>query len=297
MLGIGGGGDVVGALATARMLEEQGLAFVVGGIAWERLPIDPHPGPRPESEIVGARPLADAVLLAGPQTRTVDGAPFAEAGMAAHLGEDTLLLDLHRSPAAIAESLADAAAKLRADLVVCVDVGGDVLGNGTEPGLASPLCDAIMLAAAARLESSGMHVLGAVFGPCCDGELTAGELLDRLAGLAAAGGLAGSWSMTDAVVDELERVIELVPTEASAQAVRCARGEIGQATIRRGRRTVYLSPLGALTFLFQPAIAVAGVAALARAVMDADTIEAANDTMHELGISTELDYERSFAEA
>jgi hypothetical protein len=280
------------------MLEEHcGMAFVVGGIAWERLPIDPHPGPRTASEIVGARRLAEGLLLAGPETCTIDGARFAEGGMAAHPGEETLLVDLHRSPAAIAASLADAAEKLRADLLVCVDVGGDVLGNGTEPGLASPLCDAIMLAAAARLERSGVRTLGAVCGACCDGELTAEELLDRLAALAAAGGLAGSWGMTDAVVDELERVIELVPTEASAQAVRCARGEIGQATIRRGRRTVYLSPLGALTFLFRPAIAVDGVAALARAVMDADTIEAANDTMHELGVSTELDYERSFAEA
>jgi hypothetical protein len=31
--------------------------------------------------------------------------------------------------------------------------------------------------------------------------------------------------------------------------------------------------------------------------MEADTLEDANDTMHELGVSTELDFERSFAEA
>jgi hypothetical protein len=281
----------------ARILEEHGTAFVLGGIAWERLPIDPHPGPRPTAEIEGARPLADAVLLAGPDTRTVDGTRFAEAGMAAHLGTDTLLVDLHHGPAAIAASLAAAAEKLQADLVVCVDVGGDVLGNGTEPGLASPLCDAIMLAAAARLERGGARTLGAVFGPCCDGELTAEELLDRLAALAGAGGLVGSSGMTEAVADELERVIELVPTEASAQAVRCAQGEIGPTTIRRGRRTVFLSPLGALTFYFRPGLAVDGVAELARAVMEADTLEDANDTMHELGVSTELDFERSFAEA
>ena len=51
---------------------------------------------------------------------------------------------------AIADGMAAAASELGVDLVVCVDVGGDVLGHGTEPGLASPLCDAVMLAAAAQ---------------------------------------------------------------------------------------------------------------------------------------------------
>jgi hypothetical protein len=297
VLGIGGGGDVVGALATARMLEAHGASFVLGGIAWERLPIDPLPGPRSAAEIVGARQLAGAVMLAGPETRTEGGAPFAEARMSAHLGADTLLVDIHAGPATVAACLAEAVEQLDADLVLCVDVGGDVLGNGSEPGLASPLCDAVMLAAAARLERIGVRTLGAVFGPCCDGELTAEELLQRLASLAAAGGLVGSWGMTDAIADELDRVTRIVPTEASAQAVRCARGEIGLVTIRRGRRTVFLSPLGALTFYFEPGVAVDSVAELARAVGDAGCLEDANDIMHGREVSTELDFERSFAEA
>ena len=40
----------------------------------------------------------------------------------------------------------------------------------------------------------------------------------------------------------------VVPTEASLQAARCARGEVGDALIRDGRRTVRLGPVGALTF-------------------------------------------------
>ena len=52
----------------------------------------------------------------------------------------------------------------------------------SEPGLASPLCDAVMLAAArASAAARRDAVVGAVFGPCCDGELTLDELLDRLA--------------------------------------------------------------------------------------------------------------------
>jgi hypothetical protein len=297
VLGIGGGGDVVGALAIARLCEQLGTDFVLGGIAWERLPIDPHPGPRAASEIANARPLADQVLLAGPDTATAEGTAFAEAHVARFLGRDTLLVDILAGPAAVASSLARAADLLAADLIVGVDVGGDVLAEGSEPGLASPLCDAVMLAAIAELGQGGMDTLGAVFGPCCDGELRVEGLLDRVGWLAAAGSLVGVSSMPPAVVDELEQLVRLVPTEASAQAIRCARGEVGTVTIRRGRRQVVLSPIGALTFYFEPSGAVTAVANLARAVADAGDLEHANELLHELDVTTELDFERRLLEA
>jgi hypothetical protein len=297
VLGIGGGGDVVGALATARLCQRFGTDAVLGGVAWERLPIDPQPGPRPLEEIVDGRPLAEHIVLAGPDTRTVAGAIFAEAHMSRYLGQETVLIDILGGPDAVVRGLAETVDRLDLGLVICLDVGGDVLANGSEPGLASPLCDAIMLAAAARLEERGIKTIGAVFGPCCDGELTIEELLGQLAALAAAGGLLDTYGMPSAVADELERVVRLVPTEASAQAIRCARGEIGYTTIRRGRRKVFLSPLGALTFYFDPLVAVDAVATLARAVQDADNLEQANDRLHDLGIRTELDFERTFTEA
>jgi hypothetical protein len=270
---------------------------VLGGIAWERIPIDPYPGPRPIAQIAGARPLAERVVLAAPDTQTADGAPFAEARMAEYLGQETLLVDVLGGPRAVASSLAHAADKLDADLVIGVDVGGDVLGAGTEPGLASPLCDAVMLAALADLDRRGVKTLAAVFGPCCDGELTIEELLDRIAVLASVGSLVGASGMPPEVVDELEQVVRVVPTEASAQAIRCARGETGVTTIRRGRRKVELSPIGALTFYFDPPSAVERAAQLAKAVADARDLEDANDRLHELGVRTELDYERRMLEA
>jgi len=57
VLGIGGGGDVVGALASALLCERLGTPAVLGGITWERRPIDPRPGPRSANEILDARPL------------------------------------------------------------------------------------------------------------------------------------------------------------------------------------------------------------------------------------------------
>jgi hypothetical protein len=207
------------------------------------------------------------------------------------------LIDIHAGPKGVAESLARASKLLEVDLLIGVDVGGDVLGDGTEAGLASPLCDAVMLAALVHLARSGHRTLAAVFGPCCDGELTIEEIIDRLAMLAAAGGLVGARGMTPEVVRELEGAVRIIPTEASAQAIRCANGEIGETTIRRGRRHVVLSPMGALTFFFDPQVAVASVAHLARAVMEASDLEEANELLHELGVRSELDFERQWTEA
>ena len=293
VLGIGGGGDVVGALAAAELCRRLGTEAVLGGVSWERLPIDPKPGPRPAAEIVDGTEIADGVLLAGPQTRTVDGALFAESRMAELLGEQTVLVDPGIGPARIAAGLEQSADELGVDLFLLVDVGGDVLGDGSEPGLASPLCDAVMLAAGALLAERGAKVVGAVFGPSCDGELTVEELLGRLALLAGAGGLHAIEGLTEAAVDQVEQAAAAIPTEASAQAVRCARGEVGVATIRGGRRTVHLTPFGAAIVYFDPQRALESAAPLARAVLDAPDLQAAQDRLHALGVRTELDYERS----
>src|SRR3954454_15522927 len=96
VIGIGGGGDVVGALATAEVARlYHGARPVVGGVSWERRPIDPVPGPRSVSEIDDATELAPCVLLAGPRTHVRErGVLFAESHMAAFLGEATVLVDV-----------------------------------------------------------------------------------------------------------------------------------------------------------------------------------------------------------
>jgi hypothetical protein len=151
-----------------------------------------------------------------------------------------------------------------------------------------------MVAAAVAAESR-VPALGAVFGPGCDGELTADEVLERVAALARAGGWLGSWSMPPDVADEVEAAARNVPTEASLQAVRCARGETGVAEIRGGRRTVTLGPVGALTLFFDVRAAFDAEGSLAAVVSGRDGIESARLALAERGIRTELDYERERA--
>jgi hypothetical protein len=301
LLGLGGGGDVVGALALTELVEGLGADWVLGGVAWERSPIDPRPGPRSLEEISGGRPCGPGAVLASPETATSDGVRFSESRMAEHTGRETLLLDITGGPEATARGLAGAAAELDCDLLVTVDVGGDVLAHGHEPGLASPLCDAVVLAAAASLGAPGLdewrgEVLAAVYGPGCDGELTPAEVLERIGQLDAVDALRGAWALTPAACELVEEAARVVPTEASLQAARCARGERGTTTIRDGRREVELTALGALTFFFDPVAAVESATPLARAVQPATGIEQAREALAGLGVRTELDLERARAQ-
>jgi hypothetical protein len=291
VIGMGGGGDVVGALATAESARlYDGARPVLGGVSWERRPIDPAPGPRTTAEIEGAEELAPGIVLAGPDTRVLGrDVRFAESHMAGFLGERTVLVDVSVGAAAIADGLAMAIARLGADLTVFVDVGGDVLA------LRSPLSDAIMLAAAARLQGAGNPVLIGVFGIGCDAELTPQEVLARLSEVAAADGLIGSRGLTAPVAERLEQAIRLVPTEASAQAVRAFRGAFGTAAIRGGTRTFELSALAAMTLYLDVDATIGAVGRLARAVDGAVDLDEANDALHAIGVRTELDLEREAA--
>jgi hypothetical protein len=284
IVGIGGGGDVVGALAVAALLG----GGIAGGLTWERRPVDPIPGPRRLDEVSDAELLNDAVALAGPTTGGPGGFLFCEAHVARATGERTVLVDPNPGPRAVAAALDDAAAKLGCGRIVLLDVGGDVLAHGDEPGLASPLADAVLLACARFLDTPAA---GAVFGTGCDGELTPAEVRARLDEV----GIEREDRLDEAQLDRLEAVAREVPTEASAMALRCARGDRGDVPIRQGRRSVTLTDLGGVVAWFDPLRAMQTAARLAAAVVDAASLDEADEILEARGIRTELAYEREMA--
>jgi hypothetical protein len=282
----------VGAYACAEVARDLGLDAVCGGLTWERSVIDPLPGARALAELRDARILNDAVAVAGPQTTGPGGVRFAESRLAELTGQDVLLVDPNPSPAVIGASLGAAAAEFGCDHLIMLDVGGDVLGHGDEAGLSSPLADAMLLAASA---SVGLPVTLAMWGAGCDGELTPAEVSDRVAEVWAAGGSLGTLGLTAAQAARLDAVVEAVPTEASAMALRCARGDTGRVPIRGGRRHVELTPLGGLFFLLDCEAAMRSASRLAQAVREASGMADANAILTGMGIGTELEYELSLA--
>jgi len=283
---------VVGALAAARFLEFCGLEFWLGGLSWERSVFDPVPGPRSLNEVKEVRPLHPYAWLANPNSRTFTGVPFAESKMAGIIGRDILLIDINGGVQGAVEGLEAALKEFQTDLLVGVDVGGDSLAQGDEPGLRSPLADSVMLAAYAELEERGQRVLWAVFGYGSDGELTTEEIEAALQKVAKARGLLGAWGLTNKVVSELEQVVQKVPTEASAIPVECARGAWGEKRIRQDKRRVELTPLTTLTFFMSPTVVFHTLSRPAQAVRSSASLEEANQALHAMGLKTELDLER-----
>jgi hypothetical protein len=292
VIGVGGGGDVVGALAAARFLEFCGLDFILGGLSWERSPIDPLPGPRTLAEVRDVRALHPYVWAANSQSRTSTDVYFCESKMAAIRNEEVLLIDISGGAKGVVEGLEVAVKEFKADLLVGLDVGGDSLAQGNEPGLRSPLADSIMLAAYEELEKRAHRTLWGVFGYGSDGELTVDEIELSLSKLAAAGGWLGAWSLTPKIAAELNEVIKTVPTEASAIPVESFYGELGQRKIRSGQRDVKMTPLTALTFFLATRTVYETLSRPAQAVRASASLEEANNALHAIGIKTELDLER-----
>ena len=293
IVGVGGGGDVVGALATARFLEFVGPRFTLSGVSWERVVHDPVPGPRKLSEVRNVAVLHPFAWMANRDSQTDTGVFFAESLMAAAIGHDVLLIDINGGVKGVVDGLETAIEKLDIDLLVGIDVGGDSLAQGTEPGLRSPLADSIMLAAFTELEKRGRRTLWGVFGYGSDGELTVDEIETALSKIAASGGLLGAWGLTPKIADELEEVVKTVPTEASAIPLQCFRGASGTKKIRDGDRSLKLTPLTALTFFMAPMKLYETLSRPAQAVRQSSSLEEANDALHAMGIRTELDYERN----
>lgn len=291
VFGVGGCGDIVSTIPTARLLESHGVEVIYGGVAWERVVVDPQPGPRHFDEIENIDRLNDTVALATEETRTLDGIEFAETNVARHYEEEVVLIDIDSGARGVADGLDNACDQLDIDLVVETDAGGDVLAAGDEPGIKSPLTDAIMLAALSSVETDAC--LG-MYGYGSDGELTLDEITEGIARAAQQDGLLGAWGLTPKIVDELETLVELVTTEASRLPLEVARGKLGEAVIRDGARSVELTPASTVTFYLNPE-AVAATSDLDNCVRETTSFDAAQQALTDAGYDTELDLERKLA--
>lgn len=295
LIGIGGGGDIVGTIPTARLLEMFGVECILGGLPWERSVHDPVPGPRVFNEIKNLKPLNSTVWFADKDTFTTTGVRFAETEIAELYGKEVLLVDITKGVVGVVDGLERAMNELRADLLIGIDVGGDSLAFGDEKGLASPLADSIMLSAISEIQKEANTFLG-VLGYGSDGELEHWELDRSLSIVAKEGGLLGAWGITKEILNELEMVLSRVSTEASRIPVECAKGATGKTTIRRGTRMVSLSPVSTITFYLSPMVVYEKVSKPARLVSGSKSLDEANDALHSIGLFTELDLEREIEE-
>jgi len=290
LIGIGGGGDIVGTLPTAGLLELFDIEYVLAGLPWERSVIDPVPGPRKFHEIVNSGKINEGVWICNKDTKTDTGVLFAESGISKILDKETLLIDITVGASKISEFLLDAAEELGIDLIIGIDVGGDAIATGTEKGILSPLADSTMIAAFYNLGKEIDSFLG-VFGFGSDGELSLDELENSIALLSQNAGILGTWGITQKTLNLMKEVIEVVHTEASRSPVRYAEGNFQNTTIRSGTIKVELNYCCTSTIYIDTAVLFEKVSTLARAVADSNDLMVSRKILNDMGIQTEFDIE------
>ena len=198
---------------------------VVLTYSWDRLMIDPSPGPRTAADFIGLREVAPGVAEVVPSSTVKPPAGSTLPRLAADLPVRLLLLDPSWGATGMAVQIAAAAQLFDCSELALVDVGGDALTDGTDPGLRSPLADQLALAACVR---TGLPARLLITGAALDGELPHDVISERLARLDAE----VLPPLDRAEVDAVRHVFTWHPSEASGLLVAAANGLRGRVEVR-----------------------------------------------------------------
>jgi hypothetical protein len=136
-----------------------------------------------------------------------------------------LLLDPSGGAQGLAEHITAAASYFGADQLALVDVGGDVLTDGTDPGLRSPLADQLALAACIAMDIPTRVIIA---GPGLDGELPTDVITHRLNNLSAE----SLPVVSESDVARVTHVFRWHPSEASGLLAAAASGHRGRVEVR-----------------------------------------------------------------
>ncbi len=289
VLAIGGGGDVVSAAVIAKSMEKIGFKTVIGSIAWERFVVDPMPGPIPLDNIIGCRDISRYACIVNRDSYALRGGRkivFQAVNVARALNTEIVVIDIYEGVKGYRRGVESVINYYGLDGVIGVDVGGDVLAYGFEENLWSPLADALGLAMLNKISDSYLivHSLGS------DGELPIDYLHKRLSIIAKNNGLLGITGFSSETRGILENILYYAESEASKISLYALNGFMGKLGIRRGTRTVEVTPYSLVSFILDPRI-VFGESLVARVVDKASSFMEARLMLNSIGIYTEYDLE------
>lgn len=283
----GGGGDAIA--ATLLTTHETGDAKpYVATFAWDRLLIDPLPGPRSLDDFDGLTWHAPTVAEITPATtpRAPSGSTLPR--LADEIHARLFLLDPHLGAVGIAQQLNATAAHLGCSHLVLVDVGGDIIGRGNELGLRSPLADSLALIACALTELPCRVV---ITGAGLDGELTEAEVIKRCHEHGAQ--QSGHISAQDAAA--FRPLLNWHPSEVTGLLLAAATGYRGVVEVRDTGLPVPLTD--ASTHLYElPITSLTDANLFADGLAPSTSLAEVEDAISAVCGNTEIDYERCKAQ-
>ncbi|MFF0033531.1 DUF1152 domain-containing protein [Streptomyces avermitilis] len=279
----GGGGDAVAATMLHAALYGDEDRAVILTYAWDRLLIDPVPGPRGPANFTGLEPITPSVWTVPAGARPIAPAGSTLPRLAAELPHTFALIDPHHGTEGLTRQLEELVDHLAPQSIDLLDVGGDILARGDEPTLKSPLADALTLAACCQVNAPVRLLLA---GPGLDGELP----LDDLRGLL--GTLVHTFTAKD--VDTISSVLEWHPSEATGMLAATARGVRGTCEVRDAGLPVPLTDEGPTLHEVDLDEAVSRNQ-LARAILATESLDEVEAHSREICGYSEIDYERNKA--
>jgi hypothetical protein len=288
MVAAGGGGDALASLLVSRQLTGVAWTPIVASYSWDRRLLDPSPGPRFATDFVGARPLTSKTVEVTRGSRLRAGGVSTLGLLAEATPARFALMDPSRGALGMREQVIELIERFSFESVLLVDVGGDLMGVGTEPTLRSPLADALALASLADLP---VPVRVAVAGPGLDGELSEPYVRARCRELG--GELAGRLGEAD--VEPYLSVLAQHPSESTTLLAAAALGMVGRAEIRDSADLVPLTDASTEVYVLGGADVISG-GLLAKELRSSGSLAEAEATTRAICGRSELDYERRKAE-
>ncbi|WP_329366048.1 DUF1152 domain-containing protein [Streptomyces sp. NBC_01483] len=279
----GGGGDAVAAAMLDAALYGDEDQAVILTYAWDRLLIDPLPGPRRPADFTGLERLTPVVWAVPAQARPIAPAGSTLPRLAAELPHTFALLDPYQGAEGLTHQIEELVSHLEPESVDLLDVGGDILARGDEPTLKSPLADALTLAACCQVNAP-VRLL--VAGPGLDGELPPEDVATLL------GPVVHTFTARDA--DAITSVLQWHPSEATGVLAATARGVRGTCEIRDAGLPVPLTDESPTVHEVDLDDAVSRNQ-LARAIMATAHLDEVEAYSREICGYSEIDYERNKA--
>jgi hypothetical protein len=279
----GGGGDAVAAAMLHAALYGDEDQAVILTYAWDRLLIDPLPGPRRPADFTGLERLTPSTWEVPAQARPVAPADSTLPRLAAELPHTFALLDPYGGAEGLTHQLEELVHRLEPESIDLLDVGGDILARGDEPTLKSPLGDALSLAACCQVNAP-VRLL--VAGPGLDGELLPEDLADTL------GPVVHTFTSRD--VEAISSVMEWHPSEATGLLTAAAKGVRGTCEIRDAGLPVPLTDESPAVHEVDLDDALSRNQ-LARAIMATAHLDEVEAYSREICGYSEIDYERNKA--
>jgi hypothetical protein len=292
IVGGGGGGDALASLIAARTLSIPREEAVFATVIWERTLFDPQPGPRAPEDFQRLKPVGKHNYLVHAQSSLPHPALTFTPRLAATYEVDYHLLDITRGAKKVQHQVQELQEIYGFEKIIVVDVGGDILARGDEPGLKSPLADGMALAG---MQGAEAEIQVAVTGFGLDGELSQSALKKARVDLSHAENSSVPTHIDNATASDFVDVFEWFPSESSGLTCVSALGYEGVAEIRDQGLRVTLSQRSHALDLYDYE-AVLHRNRVANAFVETSSIKEGESILDDFGLTSEIEFERRKAQ-